>query len=76
MDALAIKSLGLGGEACFLGLIGRFVRPKRRTDDPGSPANRAIVATADERVAMRKAKRSKFPLKVTYYQAESAKVWG
>jgi hypothetical protein len=44
--------------------------------DPGSPANRAIVAKADELVAMRKAKRSKFPLKVTYYQAESAKVWG
>jgi hypothetical protein len=59
----------IAGGGCANLLIGLY-------GDPDSPANRAIVAKAEELVASRKRKRGRFPLNVTYYQAESAKIWG
>jgi hypothetical protein len=45
--------------------------------DPASPRNKAVVARAEELIALRTDLRGrKVPLKVTYYKAESAKVWG
>jgi hypothetical protein len=60
----------IAGGGCANLLIGLY-------GDPDSAANRAIAASAEELAASRRnKKRGRFPLKITYYQAESAKVWG
>jgi Domain of unknown function (DUF4917) len=66
-DMHVLRHIAAGGCAnLVVGLYG----------DPQSPANRAIVAKAEGLAEYRKRKRVRFPLKVTYYQADSAKVWG
>lgn len=45
--------------------------------NPNSQQNKDIVARADEIIALRKKIRGeKYPLKITFYDAQSAKVWG
>jgi hypothetical protein len=66
-DMHVLRCIAYG--ACANLLIGLY-------GDPESPTNRAIIEKANGLVAMRKEKRRKSPMKVTYYQAESARVWG
>lgn len=45
--------------------------------DPASELNKAKIAKADQLIALRTQLRgARFPLNVTFYQAETAKVWG
>jgi hypothetical protein len=67
-DMHVLRCISAGGAAdVLIGLHG----------NPASEGNKAIVARADELVALRTELRGeKFPLNVTYYKTESAKVWG
>ena len=67
-DQHILQYISAGGAANLLiGLYG----------DPASETNKAKIAKADELVALRiKLRGGRFPLKVTFYKTETAKVWG
>jgi hypothetical protein len=67
-DQHILRCISAGGTANLLiGLYG----------DPTSQANKTAIARADEPVALRtKLRGERVPLNVTFYKAETAKVWG